>query len=482
MHAALGDALRMAERFPEAVAAYTRAIDAIAEPKPAHWVLYYTRGIANERAGDWPAAEADFREALELEPDQPLVLNYLGYSMVEKSENLDEALGMIEAPSRASPTTATSPTRSAGCYYRLGRYEEAVPPMLRAVELTPDDPVINDHLGDVLWKVGRKREAEFQWRRALSFGPADDLDMDRIRASSRSASTRCSAEPSRRTAERASPRPRARAGQGQPRAARHRPARRRLPPARQPRGLPAVGDGSRPSPPPGLSWPSTGRSPATSAQAPTTWCCAPRTCSPRRPAAGAALRLTKTLPVASGIGGGSADAAAALRLLARLWERALPAAAALLALGADVPVCLAGRACRMRGIGEELDARWRCRPSGWCWSIPACRSRPAAVFAALAAPRQPAARPTRRLSRRRRLGGWLAAQRNDLEPPAAALAPAVGDVLAALAAQPGCRLARMSGSGATCFGFFTAQPRARRRRRPPAQGPAWWITAGPVDP
>lgn len=178
---ALGDALRMAERFPEAVVAYTRAIDRIAEPMPAHWILFYTRGISNERAGDWPKAEADFREALTLQPDQPLVLNYLGYSMVEKGENLDEALAMIQKAVKGQPDDGYITDSLGWVYYRLGRYQDAVAPMLRAVELTPDDPIINDHLGDVLWMVGRKREAEFQWRRALSFGPADDLDMDRIR-------------------------------------------------------------------------------------------------------------------------------------------------------------------------------------------------------------------------------------------------------------------------------------------------------------
>jgi tetratricopeptide (TPR) repeat protein len=181
VESALGDALRTAERYPEAVEAYSRAIALIDTPRQAHWVLYYTRGIANERAGNWPAAEADFRQALKLEPEQPLVLNYLGYSMVEKRQDLDEALAMIETAVRREPEDGYITDSLGWVLYRLGRYEEAVQPMLRAVELTPDDPVINDHLGDVLWKVGRKREAEFQWRRALSFGPADDLDMDRIR-------------------------------------------------------------------------------------------------------------------------------------------------------------------------------------------------------------------------------------------------------------------------------------------------------------
>jgi tetratricopeptide (TPR) repeat protein len=181
VQSALGDALRMAERFPESVEAYNQAIALIDTPQPVHWVLYYTRGIANERAGDWDGAEADFREALKLQPDQPLVLNYLGYSLVEKHRDLDEALGMIQRAVKGQPDDGYITDSLGWVYYRLGRYDEAVKPMLRAVELTPDDPVINDHLGDVLWMVGRHREAEFQWRRALSFGPADDLDMDRIR-------------------------------------------------------------------------------------------------------------------------------------------------------------------------------------------------------------------------------------------------------------------------------------------------------------
>jgi Flp pilus assembly protein TadD len=144
-------------------------------------VLFYTRAIANERAGQWDAAEADFRKALELQPDQPMVLNYLGYSMVEQRRNLDEALGMIERAAAGQPDDGYITDSLGWVYFRLDRFEDALNPMLRAVELVPDDPILNDHLGDVLWKVGRKREAEFQWRRALSFGPAEDLDMDRVR-------------------------------------------------------------------------------------------------------------------------------------------------------------------------------------------------------------------------------------------------------------------------------------------------------------
>ena len=182
VQSALGDAYRADNQFPQAVAAYTEAIKLIDTPQRIHWVLYYTRGVANERAGDWAAAESDFRQALTLFPDQPLVLNYLGYSLLEQGDDYDQALDMIQRAVRGQPDDGYITDSLGWAYYRLGRYDDAVAPMLRAVELTPDDPVINDHLGDVLWKVGRQREAEFQWRRALSFGPAEDLDMDRIRA------------------------------------------------------------------------------------------------------------------------------------------------------------------------------------------------------------------------------------------------------------------------------------------------------------
>jgi tetratricopeptide (TPR) repeat protein len=181
VQAALGDHLRMAERFAEAAVAYGAAVDLIGPPQPGHWGLFYSRAIAYERSDDWPAAEADFRKALELNPEQPSVLNYLGYSLVEQKRDLDEALDMIERAVAGQPDDGYITDSLGWVLYRLERYEEALPHMLRAVELEPVDPIINDHLGDVLWRVGRKREAEFQWRRALSFGPADDLDMDRVR-------------------------------------------------------------------------------------------------------------------------------------------------------------------------------------------------------------------------------------------------------------------------------------------------------------
>jgi tetratricopeptide (TPR) repeat protein len=181
IHAALGDTLRRAERCEEAIESYTAALDLVDTSQSRYWFLITHGRSAIRPDGYWPPAEADFRRALELNPDQPQVLNYLGYSLVEQRRNLDEALDMIEdAPSLRAPTRATSSTALGWVYYRLGRFEEAVEPMERAVELLPTDPIINDHLGDVYWMVGRKREARFQWERALSFDPAEE-DAERIR-------------------------------------------------------------------------------------------------------------------------------------------------------------------------------------------------------------------------------------------------------------------------------------------------------------
>ena len=180
MHASLGDILRQKERFSEAAKAYDRALELSGEPSPGDWFLFYARGISFERIGEWDKAEADFRMALKLNPDQPQVLNYLGYSLVEKKIKLDEALEMIKRAVAARPNDGYITDSLGWALYRLGRFEEAVAPMERAVELEPADPIISDHLGDVLWAVGRKMEARFQWQRALSFEPEEE-DAKRIR-------------------------------------------------------------------------------------------------------------------------------------------------------------------------------------------------------------------------------------------------------------------------------------------------------------
>ena len=185
VHSSLGDALRQMERFDDAVDAYNTALAQFDTEANGQWFIYYARGISHERLGKWDESEADFRKALELNPEQPQVLNYLGYSLVEKQVKLDEALNMIERAVSARPDSGYIVDSLGWVLFRLGRYEEAVSPMERATELMPIDPIVNDHLGDVYWSVGRFLEAEFQWKRALSFvdfgDASQEADPDRIR-------------------------------------------------------------------------------------------------------------------------------------------------------------------------------------------------------------------------------------------------------------------------------------------------------------
>lgn len=171
---ALGDYLRGKERFAEAADAYSRALERIGEPEQRHWRLLYARGICFERTKRWPQAEADLLKALELEPDQPFVLNYLGYSWVDQGLNLDRAKEMLHKAVDLRPEDGFIVDSLGWAYYRLGEHEKAVTYLERAVELEPGDPVINDHLGDAYWRVGRTREARFQWERALTFKPEPD--------------------------------------------------------------------------------------------------------------------------------------------------------------------------------------------------------------------------------------------------------------------------------------------------------------------
>lgn len=177
---ALGDILRRDERWSDALPAYDAAIKLAGDPLPPHWVLFFSRAICHERMGNWDLAEADFRHALQLNPGRPEVLNYLGYALVERGEKLDEALQLIQDAVQAQPRAGYILDSLAWAYFRLGRYDEALAPMEKASLLEPVDPVVTDHLGDVYWAVGRQREAEFQWHRALSFGP-EDKDAARIR-------------------------------------------------------------------------------------------------------------------------------------------------------------------------------------------------------------------------------------------------------------------------------------------------------------
>jgi tetratricopeptide (TPR) repeat protein len=170
----LGDLRRHDEAYGEAEDAYSRAIARLGEAKREHWTLLYARGIAYERTERWPEAEADFLHALELEPEQPFVLNYLGYSWVDKGLHLDRAKGMLNRAVELRPDDGFIVDSLGWVHFRLGEYDAAVQHLERAVELEPGDPVINDHLGDAYWRVGRQREARYQWRRALTLDPEED--------------------------------------------------------------------------------------------------------------------------------------------------------------------------------------------------------------------------------------------------------------------------------------------------------------------
>jgi len=174
----LGGVYSQHKRYDEAAELYSDAVSRLSEIDRIHWLLFYRRGIAYERTRQWPLAEADFKKALELYPDQPDVLNYLGYSWIDQGTRLEEGLEMVKKAVALKPNSGFIIDSLGWAYYRLGRYEDAVVELQRALELMPSDPVINDHLGDAYWKTGRKLEAVFQWKHALANEPADE---DRFR-------------------------------------------------------------------------------------------------------------------------------------------------------------------------------------------------------------------------------------------------------------------------------------------------------------
>ena len=179
--AELGDNLRRHSRFPEAVAAFDRAVARIGTPTRANWPLFYERGIALERAGQWPRAEADFLFALELSPDQPGVLNYLGYAWADQGRNLDRARAMVERAVEQRPEEGSYVDSLGWILLLQGDKDGALQQLERAVTLMPGDATVNGHLGDALDAVGRKREAAFQWRSALNLQP-EPAEVARIEA------------------------------------------------------------------------------------------------------------------------------------------------------------------------------------------------------------------------------------------------------------------------------------------------------------
>lgn len=178
---ALGNIARARKDYADAVGYFSRALELIGKPDQRHWSYLYARGTAYERLKNWPAAEVDLKRALALAPDQPLILNYLGYSWIDQGRNLKEGMKLIEKAVQLKPDDGYIVDSLGWAHYKQGNYKEAVKFLERAVEIKPEDPTLNDHLGDAFWQVGREREARFQWGQALSLNPEPE-DLVKIKA------------------------------------------------------------------------------------------------------------------------------------------------------------------------------------------------------------------------------------------------------------------------------------------------------------
>jgi Flp pilus assembly protein TadD len=170
----LGNVQRGRKQFAECADTYSKGVSTITKDEKANWVLYYFRGICYERSKQWPKAETDLKKSLELYPEQPLVLNYLGYSWIDQGVNLDEGMKMIKRAVDQRADDGYIVDSLGWAFYRLGNVDEAVKQLERAVELKPEDPTINDHLGDAYWRAGRVLEARFQWSHARDLKPEPD--------------------------------------------------------------------------------------------------------------------------------------------------------------------------------------------------------------------------------------------------------------------------------------------------------------------
>jgi len=177
---ALGGIMRARKRYAEAADYYTKAIALIDKPESKHWTYFYSRGTCYERLKKMSLAEADLKRSLQLSPDQPMALNYLGYTWIDQNRNLKEGLALIEKAVRQKPDDGYIVDSLGWAYFRLGRFKDATKYLERAVELRPEDPVLNDHLGDAFWRVGREREARFQWDQALTLNPEPE-EIDKIK-------------------------------------------------------------------------------------------------------------------------------------------------------------------------------------------------------------------------------------------------------------------------------------------------------------
>lgn len=177
----LGNIERGRKKFADCANTYSQGVDALASGEKNNWVWFYFRGICYERSKQWPKAEADLQKALELQPDQPHVLNYLGYSWIDQGTKLDQGMAMIRRAVDQRPDDGYIVDSLGWAYYRIGNYDEAVKNLERAIDLKPEDPTINDHLGDAYWRVGRKLEARFQWSHARDLKPEPE-DLPKIEA------------------------------------------------------------------------------------------------------------------------------------------------------------------------------------------------------------------------------------------------------------------------------------------------------------
>ena len=175
---ALANLERAHKQYAAAAVDYTKALT-VSPASTSNWVLYYFRGISEERQKNWPPAEADFDKALELYPDQPMVLNYLGYSLADMGRNLDKAFEMLKKAVELEPNEGYIVDSLGWAYYKLGNYSEATKELERAIELDPSDSELNDHLGDLYWRTGHKLEAIWQWNHARDYNP-DPADLPGI--------------------------------------------------------------------------------------------------------------------------------------------------------------------------------------------------------------------------------------------------------------------------------------------------------------
>ncbi|TVQ81761.1 MAG: tetratricopeptide repeat protein [Micavibrio sp.] len=170
----LGDLYRRHEEYAQAVQAYNRALRRIGDVGAEHWFIIYARGMSQERLKNWDMAEKDLLKALELNPDHPLILNYLGYSWIDQGIHMERAMEMIKKAVMLRPNDGYITDSYGWALYKKGEYDEAVQWLEYSVERVPYDPTINDHLGDAYWRVGRRVEARFQWERA--YGLSEDGD------------------------------------------------------------------------------------------------------------------------------------------------------------------------------------------------------------------------------------------------------------------------------------------------------------------